>query len=87
MSNFVVPFIEISPITKIKTIVYSKMQVVVEEVFVGQNSAIIKVILWTEIQDELREFIYEINGDDYKNWKDDDYLLLWCKNKIRGEMF
>lgn len=87
MSNFVAPFVEISPITKMKTLVYTKMQIVVQDIYVGQNTANIKIILWTELQDEIREFFYEINGDDYKNWTGDDYLLQWCKNKIRGEMF
>ena len=85
MSSFVVPFIEISPITKVKTIVYTKMQIVVENIQVGDNVANIKVILWTEAQDEIREFMYVIQGEEYKQWQDDIYLIQYVKGKLRNE--
>jgi hypothetical protein len=87
MSGFVVPFIEISPITKLKTVVYTKMQVLVQDLCVGQNAATIKVILWTELQDEIKEFYFEIQGDEYKQWTDDLFLLNWVKAQLKNQIF
>lgn len=87
MSGFVVPFIEISPITKLKTITYTKMQVVVQDIFIGENRAIIKVILWTDLQDEIKEFYYEITDDAYKSWNDDTFILKYVKDKLKLESF
>ena len=87
MSNVVSEFIEISPITKIKTVVYTKMLVNIQDVWVGKNMATVKVSLCTELHDDLREFIYEIAGEDYKQWTDDAYLVAFVKNKLRFETF
>ena len=87
MSGFVVPFIEISPITKLKTVVYTKMQVIVQDIFIGENRAIIKVILWTDLQDEIKEFYYEIADDAYKSWNDDTFILKYVKDKLKLESF
>lgn len=87
MSNFVTPFIDISPITKLKTVVYTKMQVTVQDLCVGQNAATIKVTLWTELQDEIKEFYFEIQADDYKQWTDDIFLLNWVKAQLKNQIF
>ena len=87
MSSVVTEFIEISPITKTKTVVYTKMLVNVQDVWVGRNMATVKVSLYTELHDDLREFIYEITGDDYKQWTDDAYLVSFVKNRLRFETF
>ena len=87
MSGPVVPFIPISPITKVKTIVYSKMQVIVENISVGENQATIKVCLWSELQDELREFTYTMKDTNYTAWTTDDFLIDWVKGKLKFETF
>lgn len=87
MSNFVVPFIDISPITKLKTVVYTKIQVVVQDLCVGQNTATIKVTLWSDLQDEIKEFYFEISGDDYKQWTDDTFLINWVKTQLKNQIF
>jgi hypothetical protein len=87
MSGQLVPFVEISPITKVKTIIYTKMQVVVQDLYIGNNSATLKVILWTEMQDEIREFYYSMTLDEYKQWTTDDFILQWVKDKLRFENF
>jgi hypothetical protein len=86
MNSFTIPFVEISPITKLKTVVYTKIQIDAS-MRVGDNYALLKVLLFTDIQDELKELTYEISGDDYKQWTDDAYLIQFVKNKLRYESF
>lgn len=87
MSGSYTPFIEISPITKLKTVTYTKMLVTVKDVMVGQNTASILVSLYSDAQDELREFTYTLTQDEYKQWGDDTYIIQYVKNRLKMETF
>lgn len=78
--------IEISPITKTKTIVFTQMEIKVRMNF-GQNSCIVHVVVFDEPKENYKMFEYVMDGTAYLEWTTDNYLINWVKNKIRCEVF
>lgn len=78
---------DISPITKIKTIVYSKYKIVIEKIYFGENKADIYVILVDETEENMKEFYYTLTNVEYLNWSTDSSLREIIKQKIRNEVF
>lgn len=80
-------FIPISPITKIKTIVYTQMEVKILRLHISKNMAEIIVNVYDETKQNVKHFVYAMSGTDYLNWTTDNYLINWCQNKLRNEVF
>lgn len=78
---------DISPITKTKTIVYTKMEVKVLRINFGSNTAEIEVNVYDDSRENQKVFIYVIDGTNYLEWTTDNYLTNWIKNKLRDEVF
>jgi hypothetical protein len=79
--------VDISPITKVKTIIYSKIEIKINKVNFGQNSCEINVRVFDENNENEKLFIYLISGTDYLEWTTDNYLINWVKQKLRNETF
>lgn len=73
-----------SPITKIKTIVFTKIEIKVMSINLN-NSANIQVIIFNDDKSEYKIFNYIIDGIAYLDWTTDNYLYTWVKNKIKNE--
>jgi hypothetical protein len=78
---------DISPITKIQTIVYCKYKIQVDKIYIGENKADISIILCDEGQINLKQFFYTIAGDEYVAWTSDEYIKTYVKNKLKNELF
>lgn len=78
---------DISPITKIKKIVYSKYKIVIEKIYFGENKADVYVILVDETEENMKEFYYTLTNVEYLNWSTDSSLREIIKQKIRNEVF
>jgi hypothetical protein len=78
---------DISPITKTKTIVYSKYRIIVDRIYFGENKADVKIILCNEEETESKEFFYNLSSIEYLNWSSDSSLREIIKQKIRNETF
>jgi hypothetical protein len=78
--------IDISPITKINTIVYSKCKIHVEELILN-TSAKFRVVVFNAEDTECKTFILDMTQEEYKLWLEDDYLIEWVKQKLRLESF
>jgi hypothetical protein len=78
---------DISPITKINTIVYVKYKIEINKIYFGENRADVSVVVSDEAESNIKQIYYEIKGTDYINWSGDDYLTNWIKNKLRDEVF
>ena len=79
--------LDISPITKVKTIVYSKIEIKINRLNFGQNSCEIYVRVFDDNGENEKIFIYLISGTDYLEWTTDNYLINWVKSKLRCEVF
>lgn len=78
---------DISPITKIKKIVYSKYKIVIEKIYFGENKADVYVILVDETEENMKEFYYTLTNIEYYNWNTDSSLREIIKQKIHNEVF
>ena len=78
---------DISPITKTKTIVYSKYRIIVDRIYFGENKADVKIILCNEEETESKEFLYNLSSIEYLQWVSDSSLREIIKQKIRNETF
>lgn len=76
-----------SPITKIKTIVYTKMSIQTLYHILGNNQCEFKVEVQDESGENIKTFYYLMSGVDYLNWTTDNYLINWVQNKIKNEVF
>lgn len=79
--------VEISPITKVKTIVYTQMEIRINKVNLGENSSEIYVRVFDDNNENYKLFIYVIDGTSYLDWTTDNYLINWVKGKLRNEIF
>ena len=74
--------LNIVPVEKVKTTVVTKLNVSVIrfELFTG---ATLHVSLESSTGERLDSQILEINGDDYKNWANDDvFIYSWVAGKL-----
>jgi hypothetical protein len=78
---------DISPITKIKTIVYNKMEIKVLRINFGSNSAELEVKVYDEMRESEKIFTYLVSGPDYLNWSTDSYICNYVKHKLTNENF
>jgi len=78
---------DISPITKVKTIVYCKYRIIVDDIQFGENTAIVRVILADETEEHLKEFVYQLTQQEYQSWDTDQKLKDIIKGKLRNEIF
>lgn len=78
---------DISPITKIKTIVYSKYKIIITHVYFGENKADVKVIIADETEENEKEIDYQLSSLEYLNWTSDSSLREIIKQKLRNEIF
>ena len=78
---------DISPITKVKTIVYSKYRILIEKVYFGENKADVRVIVADETEENLKEFNYTLSSLEYLQWVSDSSLREIIKQKIRNETY
>lgn len=77
----------LSPITKIKTIIYNKMEIKMLRHTLGVNECEFQVIVYDETNEYLKYFVYALTGVDYLNWTTDNYLITWVQNKLSKENF
>lgn len=78
---------DISPITKTKTIVYSKYKIIIEHIYFGENKADVRVIVADETEENIKEFYYTLTSLEYLQWISDSSLREIIKQKIRNENF
>lgn len=76
-----------SSITKIKTIVYTKMEIKMLRHSLGENQCEFQVIVYDETSEYLKYFCYALTGQEYLNWTTDEYLINWVQQKLRYETF
>ena len=76
-----------SPITKQKTIVYTKMEIKIYNHILGNNECEIEVSVYDDTCEYRKIFVYNMSGVDYLNWTTDNYLMNWVQNKLRQEIF
>lgn len=79
--------IPIDPITKIKTIVYTQMEIKILHLAFPENTAEIQVIVYDAQKEYSKSFVYGLIGDDYSKWTDDSYLVQYVKGKLKTETF
>jgi hypothetical protein len=79
--------LNIDPITKIKTIVYTQMEIRINKINFGENSSEINVRVFDDSGENYKIFNYLISGVDYLEWTTDNYIINWVKNKLRSENF
>ena len=76
-----------SPITKVKTIVYTKMEIKIMHHILGNNECEIEVNVYDDTCEYKKIFTYLMTGTDYLNWTTDNFLVNWVQNKLRQEIF
>lgn len=76
-----------SPITKQKTIVYTKMTITMLRHVLGENQCEIEVSVYDDACEYKKIFTYLLSGTDYLNWTTDNYLMNWVSLKLRNEIF
>ncbi len=76
-----------SPITKIKTIVYTKLEIKMLRHKLGENQCEFQVIVYDESGEYPKYFVYALTGSEYLLWESDSYLINWVQNKLRNEVF
>ncbi len=76
-----------SPITKVKTIVYTKMEIKIYNHILGNNECEIQVDIYDDNCEYKKIFTYLMSGIDYLNWTTDNYLINWINTKLRNENF
>ena len=77
----------LSPITKIKTIVYTKMEITMLRHALGTNECELQVDVYDDTMEYRKIFVYNMSGAEYLNWTSDNYLINWIQNKLRNEIF
>lgn len=78
---------DISPITKVKTIIYAKYKIIVDKIYFGENKADIRAIVVNEDETEVKEFNYTLTSLEYLQWVSDNTLREIIKQKLRNEIF
>lgn len=78
---------DITPITKIKTIVYSKMEIRIKKMNLGENNVEMDVLVYDESKENVKLFSYCMDGTAYLDWLSDNYLFTWVRNKLKNEIF
>lgn len=76
-----------SPITKVKTIVYTKITIQILNHILGNNECEIQVEVYDDTCEYRKIFVYLMSGTDYLNWTTDNFLINWIQNKLRQEIF
>lgn len=76
-----------SPITKIKTLVYTKMEIKMLRHTLGENQCEFQIVVYDETCEYPKYFVYAMSGIDYLNWTTDNYLINWVQNKLKNEIF
>lgn len=76
-----------SPITKVKTIVYTKINIQILNHILGNNECEIQVEVYDDTCEYKKIFTYLMSGTDYLNWSTDNFLINWVQNKLRQEIF
>lgn len=79
--------IPIDPITKIKTIVYTKMEIKLLHLAFGENIAEIQVIVYDDTLQYTKSYVYPLTDKDYTEWTSDEWLIKYIRNKLRLETF
>lgn len=78
-------FIQISPITKVKTITYTQIQINIISHIFGSNECEILVNVCDDNKEYNKQFSYLISGTDYLNWTTDNYIINWVMSKLKLE--
>jgi hypothetical protein len=78
---------DISPITKVKTIIYSKYRILIDRIYFGENKADVRIIVCNEDETENKEFNYTLTSIEYLQWISDSSLREIIKQKLRNEIF
>lgn len=76
-----------SPITKVKTIVYTQIEIRILNFILGNNECEIQVLVYNEDKTEMKSFVYLITGATYLDWNTDLFIYTWVQNKLRQEIF
>jgi len=76
-----------SPITKIKTIVYTQFEMRIHHFTLGQNSIEIEIRVYDETKENEKIFCYLLQGEEYGHWTTDEYIINWVKDKLKNEVF
>ena len=74
--------IEIAPITR--SVLLSSAVIWVRQVKLFEY-AMIDVRLMDDFDKTWDVFTYKIEGDDYRNWTNDQFLIDWVRNKLSNE--
>lgn len=74
-----------SPITKQKTIIYTKINIQVLNHILGNNECDIQVEVFDDSCEYKKTYYYLLSGTDYLNWTTDNFLINWVQNKLRNE--
>lgn len=81
-------FVELSsPITKIKTIVYTQIEIQILRINLGQNNCEFLIHVYDATKENQKAFYYLLEGQQYKDWTTDEYIINWVKEKLKNEMF
>lgn len=75
----------ISPITKVKTIVYTKMQIKILHHILGNNECELQVEIYDDTFEYKKIFTYLMSGVNYLEWSSDSYLINFVQSKLRNE--
>lgn len=76
-----------SPITKIKTIVYTQMEIKILRINLGENNCELFVHVYDATRENEKAFYYLLEGQEYKSWVSDEYVINWVKEKLKNELF
>ena len=74
--------IEIAPITR--SVLLNQALIWIRQVKLFEY-AIIEVRLLDDFDKTWDIFTYRIEGQEYLNWKDDQFLIDWVRNKLSNE--
>lgn len=76
-----------SPITKIKTIVYTQMEIKILRMNLGQDNCELFVQVFDATKENEKAFYYLLDGQEYKYWSSDEYVVNWVREKLKNELF
>lgn len=76
-----------SPITKIKTIIYTQMEIKIHRMNLGENSCELFIRVYDATKENEKAFWYLLEAQEYKNWVSDEYIVNWVKEKLKNEVF
>ncbi len=76
-----------SPITKIKTIVYTQFEINILRIGLGENLCELFVRVYDATKENEKAFSYLLEGQEYKYWSSDEYVVNWVREKLKNELF